>query len=86
MQNRLPDVAGSAGEVSLYIGGQGAYRKHGVAQSGFGAVQGLAPIVYIKAGLHVYAGWVGRRAKIRIGGHDGKEMRKGNPGDAAAAG
>ena len=40
-------------EVGLYVGSQRAHGQHGIAQAGFGAVKGVAPVVHFISGLDV---------------------------------
>ena len=48
-----------AAEVGAHVGRERAHGVQGVAQAGFGAVQGLAPVVHLNGGLDVDAGGVG---------------------------
>jgi hypothetical protein len=54
-----------AAEVGAHVGRERAHGVDGVAQAGFGAVQGLAPVVYLDGGLDVDASRVGGSGRLK---------------------
>jgi hypothetical protein len=65
-----PSGGSSAVEVALHVGHQRADSQHGIAKPGFGAVEGLAPVVHLHGGGQADAG--------RVSGKEGKHGKNGN--------